>query len=364
MRRLLAASLTVGLLAAPALAMDVPQFQVDPFWPKPLPNRWILGQASGIAVDAQDHIWVINRSRRLTDDEKAASLNPPQSKCCFPAPPIMEFDSEGTFIQGWGGPAAGYEWPDMEHGIYVDPKGFVWIGGNGEKDGAVLKFTRDGKFVMQIGKNGAPTNSNDTTRFGRPADFAVDPQANEVFISDGYFNHRVVVFDSESGAYKRHWGAYGKPPTDEKLAKYSPANPPSPQFGNPVHCVKIAKDGLVYVCDRENNRIQVFRKDGSFVKEFIIEKETLRGSIWDLTFWIDPEQTYLLNVDGGNNELRTVKRETGEVVGTIGQQGRNAGQFHWVHNIAIDSKGNVYTSEVGTGSRMQKFRYLGSPVTR
>jgi hypothetical protein len=131
-----------------------------------------------------------------------------------------------------------------------------------------------------------------------------------------------------------------------------------------VHCLKIAKDGLVYVCDRENNRIQVFRKDGSFVKEFIIEKETLRGSIWDLTFWIDPQQTYLLNVDGGNNELRTVVRETGEVVGTIGQQGRNAGQFHWVHNIAVDSKGNVFTSEVGTGSRLQKFSYLGTPVTR
>jgi hypothetical protein len=147
------------------------------------------------------------------------------------------------------------------------------------------------------------------------------------------------------------------------MPPYSPAAAPSSQFGNPVHCVKIAKDGLVYICDRVNDRIQVFRKDGTFVKEFIIEKTTLRaGSVWDLDFWIDPKQTYLLNADGTNNEVRTLLRETGEIVGAFGRNGRNAGEFHWVHNLAVDSKGNIYTTEVDTGKRAQKFRYVGPAV--
>jgi DNA-binding beta-propeller fold protein YncE len=241
--------------------------------------------------------------------------------------------------------------------------GFVWVGGNGDNDGQYLKFTRDGKFVLQIGKSGQQTNSNDVTRLGRPADAEVDPETNEVYIADGYFNHRVIVFDANTGAYKRHWGAYGKKPTDEKLPPYSPAAAPSPQFGNPVHCVKIAKDGLVYICDRANDRIQAFRKDGTFVNEFIVEKNTLRaGSVWDLDFWIDPKQTYLLNADGTNNEVRTLRRETGEIVGAFGRNGRNAGEFHWVHNLAVDSKGNIFTTEVDTGKRAQKFRSVGPAV--
>jgi hypothetical protein len=275
----------------------------------------------------------------------------------------MEFDGEGNLVQAWGGSGEGYDWPQNEHGISIDASGFVWIGGNGDNDGQYLKFTRAGKFVLQIGKSGQQTNSNDLTRLGRPADAEVDPETNEVYIADGYFNHRVIVFDANTGAYKRHWGAYGKKPTDEKLPPYSPAAAPSPQFGNPVHCVKIAKDGLVYICDRANDRIQVFRKDGTFVKEFIIEKNTLRaGSVWDLDFWIDPKQTYLLNADGMNNEVRTLRRETGEIVGAFGRNGRNAGEFHWVHNLAVDSKGNIFTTEVDTGKRAQKFRYVGPAV--
>jgi len=362
--RLIAIAIASAFIgAAAANAADVPHFQVDPSWPKTLPNNWIMGQASGVAVDAQDHIWVIQRPRTLTDDEKAATFNPPRTKCCVPAPPVMEFAQDGTLIQAWGGPGDGYDWPENEHGIRIDHKGFVWIGGNGNNDGHILKFTPAGKFVLQIGKKGPQTNSGDLTRLGRPADTAFDPATNEVYVADGYHNHRVIVFDADTGAFKRMWGAYGKPPTDEKIS-YNPAAPPPQVFGNPVHCVKIARDGLVYVCDRQNDRIQVFQKDGTFVKEFLVAKETLQqGSMWDLALWIDLPQSFLMNADGANNEVRTLVRETGEVVAAFGRNGRNAGEFHWVHNLAIDSKGNIYTTEVDTGKRAQKFRHV-EPAAR
>ena len=343
----------IVLAATPALANDAPRFQVDPSWPQTLPNNWIMGQAAGIAVDAQDHVWVVQRPRSLTNDEKAASLSPPTSKCCVPAPPVMEFDPEGKLVRAWGGPGEGYNWPQNEHGVSIDSKGFVWIGGNGEKDGQYLKFTRDGKFVLQIGKQGDQTDSNDVTRLGKPADAEVDPETNEVYIADGYFNHRVIVFDADSGAYKRHWGAYGKKPTDEKLEPYNSA---SSQFGNPVHCVKIAKDGLVYVCDRANNRLQVFRKDGSFVKEFRVDPQTLaNGSVWDLVLSSDPQQKFIFMADGANGQISVLAREDGKVLSQWGRHGRQPGQFKWVHNIGIDSKGNLYTAEVGFGRRVQKF---------
>lgn len=345
------------MMATPGFSKEVPSFKVDPSWPKTLPHNWIMGQAAGVAVDAHEHIWVIQRPASLTDDEKAASLDPPMGKCCVPAPPVMEFDAKGNLLQAWGGAGSGYDWPQREHGITVDDKGFVWIGGNGPLDGQYLKFTQDGKFVMQIGKPGAHTNSGDTSRLGEPADAEVDPRTNEVYIADGYINHRVIVFDASTGAFKRQWGAYGKPPTDEKIDAY---NPTSSQF-NTVHCVKIANDGLVYVCDRANNRIQVFHKDGTFVKEFALEKETRGpGSVWALAFWNDRDQTYMINADGTNNEVRTLLRANGKVVGTFGHAGRNAGQFHWVHDIALDSKGNIYTTEVDTGKRAQKFVHVES----
>ncbi|MGY2047184.1 hypothetical protein [Methylobacterium sp. JK268] len=345
-----------------ALADDVPRFRVDPFWPKPLPNNWIIGQASGVAVDGQDRIWVIQRPRTLTDDEKAASLTPPRSRCCVPAPPVLVFDQGGTLVASWGGPGTGYDWPENEHGIHIDPKGFVWIAGNGEHDGQILKFTQDGRFVMQIGHPGPQTNSADVTRLGRPANMQVDPETNELFVADGYFNHRVIVFDAETGAYKRHWGAYGKPPTDVALGPYDPAAPPAAQFRNPVHCVQIARDGLVYVCDRTNDRVQVFRKDGTFVTEFFVEKDTrANGSVWELALWPDAAQSFLMNADGANNEVRTLRRDTGAVVGRFGRNGRQAGDFHWVHNLAVDRHGNVFTTEVDTGKRAQKFVREGGP---
>jgi DNA-binding beta-propeller fold protein YncE len=359
------ALLVVALWTAPTPAAEPPRFEVDASWPKTLPNQWIMGQAAGVATDAQDHVWVVQRPRTLTDDEKAASFDPPRTKCCVPAPPVLEFDQQGNLVQAWGGPGQGYDWPQNEHGIYIDPKGFVWLAANGDNDGQILKFTRDGKFVLQIGKQGPQTNSLDTSRLGRPASVTVDAEANEVYVADGYYNHRIIVFDADTGAFKRQWGAYGKPPTDEKLPPYNPAATPAQQFANPVHCVRIARDGLVYVCDRANDRIQVFRKDGSFVKEFFVEKNTLaNGSVWDLELWPDANETFLINADGANNEVRTLVRETGETIGAFGRNGRQAGEFHWVHNLAIDSKGNVFTTEVDTGKRAQKFLFRGEMVLR
>jgi sugar lactone lactonase YvrE len=331
-----------------------PRFVVDPFWPKPLPNQWLLGQVAGIAVDAEDHIWIVQRPRSLTEDEAGAAQDPPRSDCCVPAPPVMEFDSKGNVLQAWGGPAAGYEWPENEHGIFVDHEDNVWIAGNGENDHQVLKFTHDGTFLLQIGRAGTTGGSNDTELLGNPADTEVDPDTNEVYVADGYLNKRVIVFDADTGEYKRHWGAYGEPPSDD------PNAPEGTQFGNPVHCVRITDDGLVYVCDRANNRIQVFEKDGTFVREFEIEPDTLgNGSTWDVDVSHDRRQTFLYNADGENNYVWILRRASDQILTTFGRNGRYAGQFHWVHNLVVDSRGNMYTAEVDTGKRVQKFRLRG-----
>jgi hypothetical protein len=292
---------------------------------------------------------VIHRPRSLTDDEKGATLNPPRSKCCVPAPPVLEFDVDGNLLRAWGGPGEGYDWVGREHGIEVDERGFVWLGGNADNDNAILKFTLDGKYVAQIGKIAPSKGRNDTTQLGKPAETAIDKAADEIYVADGYGNHRVIVFDATTLAYKRHWGAYGKAPSDDKQPAYDPNAPVSQQFGNPVHCVKIADDG----CDR----IQVFKKDGTFVKEWFYEMNTLgNGAVWDLAIWPDLKQTYLLSADGENNKIRIIKRDDGSVVGSFGHNGRNAGQFHWVHAMAVDKFGNVYTAEVDTGQRIQKFK--------
>jgi hypothetical protein len=356
-------AVVAGACAAPVAGTDgagPPRYSVDATWPKPLPNRWILGQVSGVATDADDHVWVLQRPNSLTEDERGATLSPPQSICCAPAPPVLEFDAAGTLLRSWGGPGAGYDWPQNEHGIHVDAKGFVWITGNGESDGQVLKFTRDGKFVMQIGKVGAQTGNADLTRLGRAAGVEVDAAANEVYVADGYYNRRVIVFDSETGGYKRHWGAYGKPPSDADKPNTRRTASPTPsqltQFGNPVHCARIARDGLVYVCDRLNNRVQVFQKDGRFVKEFSVLPDTSsNGSVWDIVLSRDPAQRWLLLADGQNNRIAVVSRDTGVVESTLGRPGRYAGEFHWVHDLAIDSQGNLYAGEVDTGKRVQKF---------
>jgi len=356
---LIAAALAVvgGVMAQPAAAEDVPRFQVDPFWPKPLPDSWIVGQVAGVAVDKNDHVWIIHRPGTLLDDEKEALKNPPASRCCHPAPAVMEFDQEGNLLRHWGGPGAGYDWPKSEHGIFVDGDGNVWIAGNDPSDAQLLKFTGDGKFLMQIGHAGQTAGSNSHDTLGRPAHMMLDAAAGELYVADGYRNHRVIVFDAGTGAFKRLWGAYGHAPSDEKLPPYSPSAPPAQQFGNPVHCVRLSHDGLVYVCDRANDRIQVFHKDGTFVQEFRFEPQTLaNGSVWDMVLSTDPDERYMFIVDGANEQVIVARRSTGEVLAKFGEAGRMAGEFKWVHNVAIDSKGNLYTTEVGWGRRVQRFK--------
>src|SRR5579883_453812 len=357
----LAGALAVGggVMAQPSAAEEAPRFRVDPFWPKPLPDNWIVGQVAGVAVDKNDHVWIIHRPGTLLDDEKEALKSPPASRCCHPAPAVMEFDQEGNLLRHWGGPGAGYDWPRSEHGIFVDRDGNVWIGGNDASDAQILKFTGDGKFLMQIGHAGQTAGSSSHDTLGRPAHMMLDAAAGELYVADGYRNHRVIVFDAKTGAFKRLWGAYGHVPSDEKLPPYSPSAPPSQQFGNPVHCVRLSHDGLVYVCDRANDRIQVFHKDGTFVQEFRFEPQTLaNGSVWDMVLSTDPDERYMFIVDGANEQVIVAGRLTGEVLAKFGEAGRMAGEFKWVHNVAIDSKGNLYTTEVGWGRRVQRFKRL------
>jgi DNA-binding beta-propeller fold protein YncE len=342
---------------AQGATVQAPRFEVDPFWPKPLPNNWLLGMAIGIWVDEQDHVWIIHRgAATLHNNERGAELDPPIAACCRAAPPVLVFDAEGNLVRSWGGPGEGYEWPQSNHGIHVDHKGNVWIGGNGEKDAQILKFTKDGKFLMQVGGAGKNAGSNSPDQFGRVAKIWVDPKENEAYIADGYLNKRIAVLDGETGKMKRYWGAYGNKPDDASLGPYDPKAPPAQQFRNPVHCVERSVDGLVYVCDRQNNRLQVFRPDGTFVKEAFYAKETLAaGSTWDIAFSKDPEQRYVFMADGQNEKVRVVRRDTLEELTSFGDGGRQPGQFYGVHSIATDSKGNIYTTETYEGKRLQKF---------
>ena len=354
-----------GKADAQAGTVQAPLFEVDPLWPKPLPNHWLLGATIGIWVDEQDNVWIIHRgSATLNDNEKALELK--VGECCRGAPPVLVFDPAGNLIRSWGGPGQGYEWPESNHGIHVDYKGNVWIGGNGAKDAHILKFTQDGKFLMQIGKPSSSKGSNDIDNLRLPAKTFVDSKTNELYVADGYGNHRVIVFDADSGKYKRHWGAYGHKPDDANLGPYNPNDPPPQQFRNPVHCVELASDGLLYVCDRTNDRIQVFKKDGAFVKEAFIAKNTLvDGSVFDIALSKDPQQKYLYVADGSNMKIHIVQRDTLEVLTSFGDGGRQPGEFYGVHSIATDSKGNIFTTETYRGQRVQKFHYRGlGPVTK
>jgi len=350
-----------GSMGSAAVA---PVFDVDPLWPKPLPNGWVLGATIGVAVDAGDNVWIIHRPGTVEDNFKAAAVTPPVGTCCTPAPPVLQFDRDGTLIGHWGGPGDGYQWPESNHGITVDHKGNVWIGGNGDTDTHVLKFTPKGQFLLQIGRQGVHNGSNDPEHLWRAAKIFVDPSTNEAYIADGYGNRRVIVFDADTGTYKRHWGAYGEKPDDTDLGPYIPGAPPVRQFRT-VHCANVSKDRLVYVCDRVNNRIQVFRTDGTFVQEATFEPATLRsGSVWDLAFSRDPDETYLYLADGLNERIRILDRRTLKVLTAFGGGGRQPGQFFGVHNLAVDSKGNLFTTETYTGARVQRFVYKGAaPVT-
>ena len=444
-------------------AAEAPRFEVDPFWPKPLPNNWVLGQTIGVAVDSEDHIWIIHRGwdpAALDNTELRIPLEGVRAgmvvgECCNPSPPVMEFDQEGNLLNAWGGPSetGEYEWPTSNHGIAVDDQGNVYIGGNGAGDAHVLKFTSDGQFVDQWGRanarlvndpnapadpmagysgvapgagvpsaaepaqgdqtaatdttptapetaaasgaasEAAPTtpereadiagpapgavaapaetaeptyvaDSHDMDDFGRVAKIDLDQDANEAYLADGYLNHRVAVVDMDSGEIKRYWGAYGNPPTDEVLPPFDPEAPVAQQFRNPVHCANVSNDGLVYVCDRANNRVQIFQTDGTFVEEVFVARETLAdGSVWDIDFSNDPEQRYLYMADGVNEHVRVFDRESMEELYTFGTGGRQPGMFLGVHSIAVDSQGNIYTTETYTGKRLQKFVNMGMAPT-
>ncbi|HEY3137792.1 MAG TPA: hypothetical protein VGL29_17320 [Blastocatellia bacterium] len=346
---------------APVMA---PRFEVDPMWPKPLPNHWYIGMTIGVAVDGQDHVWIVHRPDTVSPSE--AALDQKTGTCCSKAPPVLEFDQAGNLIGHWGGPGQGYEWPESNHGITIDYKGNVWIGGNGTNDAQVLKFTQDGKFIAQFGHAGKNGGSNNTENFGRVAKIFVDPKANEAYISDGYLNKRVVVIDADTGKFKRYWGAYGNKPDDKNLGRYDPDAPPAQQFRNPVHCAELSNDGFLYVCDRVNDRIQVFTPDGKFVKEQFIARRSLSdGSVWDIAFSKDPQQRFIYLADGRNQKVYIIQRDNLEVLTSFGDGGRQPGEFYGVHSIATDSKGNIYTTETYEGRRLQKFVYKGlAPVTK
>jgi DNA-binding beta-propeller fold protein YncE len=426
--KLISALVAVALITTSTnQTVRAPRFEVDLLWPKPLPQHQLLGSAVGVAVDSRDHVWVINLTDSFTArTETGANANPPIGECCFPSANVLEFDPTGKLVGHWGGPGQGYTWPTANHGIAVDSKGNVWISGSGPRDTQILQFTRDGKFVKAFGtaapavsvapaattpdttyagvsgagrgtagaaaaggaRGGAgggrgrgrgsavpplPANSAATDAFGGAAEVSFGARDADMFVADGYRNHRVAVVNPATGAVKRMWGAYGKAPTDSQMPVH---NPQSAQFGNPVRCAEVSRGipamvsgtktlspgetPYVYVCDRANNRIQVFTTQGEFVKEKAILPATKgAGSVWDIAFSRDREQKYLYVADGQNMKVHILDRQTLEVLSSFGDGGRYPGQFTSVHSLATDSKGNIYTVESSEGKRLQKFIFKG-----
>ncbi|MSR20308.1 MAG: hypothetical protein EXR91_04945 [Gemmatimonadetes bacterium] len=350
-----------------------PKFEIDPYWPKPIPNQWVYGTVIGVTVDAADNVYIVHRG--ITGAEAGAEGDAPIAECCRSAPPILQFDPEGNLVRAWGhppGPVAGqnFVWPASNHGLGIDAQGNVYIGGNGGGDSHVLKFTVDGTYLGTFGEPGNAPNSNARNHFGQVADISFDFDANEAFFADGYGNKRVAVVDLNTFQIKRFWGAYGNRPIDNPTYRGTRAAGQVPpwsseryneqQFRNPVHCADPSNDGLLYVCDRQNNRVQVFQKNGTYVREAYFAPATLGdGAVWDIAFSPDPEQSFFYIADGKNARIRIVDRQTMQEVSTVGTGGRYAGEFQAVHSIDTDSQGNIYATETYEGRRLHKFVYQG-----
>jgi DNA-binding beta-propeller fold protein YncE len=352
---------TAVLLASAALAtltaqtpVVPPRLDVDPFWPT-MPETFFLGPVRGLSVDAQDHVWIVHDPAAITADIRGAAADPPQAECCVPAPQVLEFDPSGKYVQGWSMTGEGYEALQQVHGIFVDHRSNVWISSERQGDNHILKFDRRGKFLLQIGRKGQSQGSNDTANVNRAADMFVWPKTNELFVADGYGNRRVIVFDAETGAYKRHWGAYGARPDDSDKTPRTSSGEGSKQF-NLVHDVLISRDELLYVADRSNNRLQVFRPDGTFVNEAYIARTTAttNGTVYAFALSADAQQRFLYVADAANGRIRVLDRKSLTVIDSIGRWGRQAGQFMVPHSIATDSNGNLYVAEIREG-RVQKF---------
>jgi DNA-binding beta-propeller fold protein YncE len=346
-----------------------PHYRYDPTWPKlPLPNGWTFEGITGMFVDSDDVVWVLNRPRDFDADptENYAGIEKPSARCCKKPPAVLAFDVDGNLVHAWGDPTRVPGWPGSEHTILVDRSGHVWIGGATPGD-TLLKFTKDGELVDDFGHRGPAVNPRDQKQDNQQTDLLLrgvaaaelDEDAGEIYIADGYLNRRVMVYDLRTGTFKRGWGAYGKPLAEisnDVPPPYDPSAPPRRDFQGSVHAVRISTDGLVYVSDRQGNRIQVFTKQGEYRSEFFVAPWTLdRGAAGSITFSRPPEQRHVFVTDIMNNVVWILDRKSGTTIGEIGFMGHSGGGFHWVHVAASDSRGNLYTGEVDTGKRVQRF---------
>ena len=384
---LIAAGLSPRILSRAAAAQNasgvkVPVFEVDTNWPK-LPNNWVMGNVSKIVVDKHDNVWLIHRPRTVPADKIAA-------------PPVVELDTNGKFVQAWGGDGEGYDWPDAEHNVFVDYKDNVWISGSSpsgqsktkRSDDMVIKFTNSGKFLMQIGGRTVSTGSTDPKSVNKPGDLFVSPKTNELYVSDGYGNRRLIVFDADTGAFKRMWGAFGKPPEDDAnsggpgpsgghggtadTAEGGGGARPaldtegdgSPKFASPVHGVLVSNDNIVYVVDRSNRRVQLFTPEGKYLTQMFINRAgPASGSASGLAFSPDKDQQFLYISDYGNSHVVVVDRKKLQVLYQFGKRSAAPGDFQGIHHIAVDSKGNLYAAEVSPGARAQRFIFKGMSST-
>jgi hypothetical protein len=371
----------------------VPKFEADPFWPKPYPNHWVIGNVIGLDVDPKDNVWIVHRPGTLENQESRLTRN--ESICCTAAPDVLAFNPAGNVIHAWGRDDAAktvpsHDWPTSNHGVSVAPDGTIWIGANGPgepgpapgsaaqfarrpaaagpadesagggvakwHDSFLLHFTVDGKFISEIGHANGSKGSLDTENVRGVAQIRFLPDGTLV-AADGYGGHRVSEWDPKTLKNVRIWGAYGKPPSDTPIPHY---DVDSPQFGNPVHCAQPSVDQILYVCDRTNNRVQLFKFDGTYIKQFTVLPNTKgEGAAWEIAFSKDPQQKYMYMSDGANELIHVYDRQSMKELYTFGGGGRMPGLFYAVHSIVTDSKGNIFTTETYRGQRVQKFIYKG-----